>query len=689
MHVPEFVNKIKSTMQERYGVSCAMNVPEFRKKYEETCLEKYGTSYYVNSEEYATNVCASARSKINDHFRELASSKGIELVPESIYDSKRFDFEVVGRKVLIEIDPSYTHNVAGNHWDKKGLPKEQQLIKTAVAEKYGYRCIHVFDWDNWEDVLDLMQEPDCRVYARKCTVKEIKDKSYDEFIDTNHIQKQCKGTKVALGLYYGDELVQVMTFGQPRYNKNYQWELLRLCSKKGVEVVGGASKLFKYATTQLHLDSIISYCDRSKFTGTVYTKIGMKLLRRTEPQEVWSKGHEKITSSLLRQRGFDQLFDANYGKGTSNEELMLQHGWLPVYDCGQLVFTYGQPLSKESEHIDQLDSLDYVSMLQKVSKEKEERNCLFCGKPFIPKSNFQKYCKGPHFMKCPVCGKDYEVKYNEALAKGPVACSYACRAAKTKQTSLDKYGVSAPGNNKQAIEKRKQTMLDRYGVEYAMESSELKQRAKDAMIAKYGVENIRQSTVDGVSFSKDLARNQSLKLLESFPLSMQSKEDYPSFRIDDAEMKVYMLTAQASKSFLTQYGFVINPHFHRKNLSLGLVKDGVLYQVIRFEMVSNQVTLVNFGTRFGYTNPNAYHKLMQTAHTVYEITDYDAIVPRSLATDLLIDSLQIKFVKEGDYIPFWKTEDGFVKITQHTNTDEMKSKYSYVTTDYLDLYHSK
>lgn len=29
-----------------------------------------------------------------------------------------------------------------------------------------------------------------------------------------------------------------------------------------------------------------------------------------------------------------------YGKGTNNEELMIKHNWLPVYDCGQKVFEW-------------------------------------------------------------------------------------------------------------------------------------------------------------------------------------------------------------------------------------------------------------------------------------------------------------------------------------------------------------
>lgn len=131
-----------------------------------------------------------------------------------------------------------------------------------------------------------------------------------------------------------------MTFGKPRYDKKYSVELLRLCTKSGFNVVGGASKLFSYATSEYGLSNIISYCDLSKFSGDVYSKIGMTLVRITPPQEIWSKGDEKITANLLRSRGYDQIFKTNYGKGTSNDQLMLDNGWLPVYDCGQAVYEF-------------------------------------------------------------------------------------------------------------------------------------------------------------------------------------------------------------------------------------------------------------------------------------------------------------------------------------------------------------
>lgn len=42
----------------------------------------------------------------------------------------------------------------------------------------------------------------------------------------------------------------------------------------------------------------------------------------------------------MMSRGYDQLFNINYGKGTSNGQLMLENGWLLVYDCGQPAYLW-------------------------------------------------------------------------------------------------------------------------------------------------------------------------------------------------------------------------------------------------------------------------------------------------------------------------------------------------------------
>jgi len=97
-----------------------------------------------------------------------------------------------------------------------------------------------------------------------------------------------------------------MTFGKPRYNRKYEYELLRYCSS--YTVIGGAEKLFSYFLNTYTPKSIISYCDLSKFTGRVYNRLGFILKNnKIVPSKHWynlvTKRH--ITDNLLRQRGFD------------------------------------------------------------------------------------------------------------------------------------------------------------------------------------------------------------------------------------------------------------------------------------------------------------------------------------------------------------------------------------------------
>ena len=344
MRVPEIKASIRQKNIARYGVTSPSMLEEIKQKVSQTCLTKFGVPWACMREE-ARNY--KAVSKLNLAFGQFLTEHSLQFQSEFPLENYSFDFRV--GSTLIELNPTITHNSAISIFGN-GQPKQidYHLRKSVVAANYGYRCIHVFDWDKWEDIVDLLN-PKQRVFARTCEVKEISSQSANEFINANHIQGQCKGATVLLGLFHQDKLVQVMTLGLSRYDEKFDFELLRLCTQRGLTVVGGASKLFSHFVKLNPTSSIISYCDKSKFSGDVYPQIGRNLLRESSPAKVWSRGSDKITDNLLRQRGYDQLFSTNFGKGTSNEELMLQNGWLPVYDCGQKVFGFSLNLLVKSE----------------------------------------------------------------------------------------------------------------------------------------------------------------------------------------------------------------------------------------------------------------------------------------------------------------------------------------------------
>ena len=105
-------------------------------------------------------------------------------------------------------------------------------------------------------------------------MKEISSKDKNEFLNKYHIQGEDK-SKVKLGLFYQDELVAVMSFGKPRFNKNYEWELIRYATSK--HVIGGAGKLLKYFERIYKPKSIITYADRRFSQGNMYFQLGFKL----------------------------------------------------------------------------------------------------------------------------------------------------------------------------------------------------------------------------------------------------------------------------------------------------------------------------------------------------------------------------------------------------------------------------
>ena len=111
--------------------------------------------------------------------------------------------------------------------------------------------------------------------------------------------------------------------------------MLRLCTESSYQVVGGSKKIWSNFLRLYNPQSVVSYCDRSKFSGEVYEHLDFLLADKGYPGKRWSKGKQVVNDTLLIAKGYDQIFGTNYGKGTSNEKLMLEHGWLPIYDCGQ------------------------------------------------------------------------------------------------------------------------------------------------------------------------------------------------------------------------------------------------------------------------------------------------------------------------------------------------------------------
>jgi hypothetical protein len=248
------------------------------------------SSYEIKMKEFLESI----GQKVQTNTRKALGGLEIDLfIPES--------------GIGIEINGVYWHQYHEDSYSR--IDKMYHKRKTDLAEEKGIRLLQIFDYELLDDrkmeIIESIISGGCnknkRIFARNCTIKEIDSDSYQKFLDNNHIKGSIK-SRVKIGLFYNDEIVMIAGFSKPRFNKKYEWELIRLCSKTGFIVVGGATKIFSNFKKLYKPKSVISYCDRRFFTGSVYEKIGMKKIDSNEPNYVWVKNLGKTFDIVSRYR---------------------------------------------------------------------------------------------------------------------------------------------------------------------------------------------------------------------------------------------------------------------------------------------------------------------------------------------------------------------------------------------------
>lgn len=292
-----------------------------------------------------TTRTSTPEKKLKDYISNIYSGP-IILNNKKIIPPYELDIYLPDRNLAFEFNGNYWHSEEMLS-DKGITPKLYHQYKTLECRKKNIQLIHIFEYE-WNDPIIqnkikslinfLINGSPHRIYARDCSIKEITYKEAKEFLDRNHLQGSVQSS-VNLGLTFNNKLIEVMTFSHPRFNKKYEWELMRLASEKYYQVIGGASKLFSYFIKNYSPSSIISYCNLSKMSGKVYEKLGFNLKDISDPNYIWIKGNDILTRYQCQKH---KLLSEGY-EGESEFNIMTKRGYSKLYDCGNLVYAIEFP----------------------------------------------------------------------------------------------------------------------------------------------------------------------------------------------------------------------------------------------------------------------------------------------------------------------------------------------------------
>ncbi|MCK9415885.1 hypothetical protein M0Q97_04425 [Candidatus Dojkabacteria bacterium] len=250
---------------------------------------------------------------------------------------------------LPKLNLAFEYN--GLYWHNElNKEKNYHLNKTELCEQQGIQLIHIYedDWLYKQDIiksmiLNKLGKTENKIFARICEINEITDnKLVRSFLDENHIQGFV-GSKIKIGLFYENELVSLMTFGDRRVamgkksTNEGEYELLRFCNKLNTNVVGGASRLFKYFIKKFNPTEITTYADRSFSQGRLYNTLGFKNIGKTEPNYYYvidGIRHHRFNyrKDILIKQGFDP--------NKTEHQIMLERKIYRIYDSGNLKFIF-------------------------------------------------------------------------------------------------------------------------------------------------------------------------------------------------------------------------------------------------------------------------------------------------------------------------------------------------------------
>lgn len=365
----EIREKIKETMEIKYG-NYYTRTKDYKEKTKKTCMKKYGCEHSAKSDlvkqkRKKTNLMKFGHefASQNAEIKNKIFSKGnqrknygktqneikeyLEKISNKKFESKR----ILGKEIdIYNDDIKLGIEYCGLFWHNEDSPdprdKNYHFEKYKLCESNKIRLITIFE-DEWinkkeqcknyiKSTLGIFEN---RIFARKCTVRELCNKISNDFYNKYHIQGKPSNTKISFGLYQKEELLAVISLGI-HHRKSNNIVLNRLCYKDNLQVIGGASKLLNKCIVwckKNNINKITTWSDNRWSRGKVYEKMNFILDKELQPDYSYVNLNKK-NCRLSKQS--QKKSNTKCPKDTTEKEWSNKNNLSRIWDCGKKRWIY-------------------------------------------------------------------------------------------------------------------------------------------------------------------------------------------------------------------------------------------------------------------------------------------------------------------------------------------------------------
>lgn len=246
------------------------------------------------------------------------------------------DIFVPSKMIAIEFNGLYWHSESG------GKGRNYHYNKFLAAKNAGIQLIQI-----WEDEylknpvqvkrmiahkLGASREP--KVFARKTKIVSLKKNVVEEFLNEHHVQGYSSGTYyVGLVDKASDDLVAVLVLRNEAGTDGKTLNIVRYATS--CSVVGGFTKLLKFAEVEYTPESFITFADHCVSDGGLYAQNGFIADKNLAPDYRYVVRLERKHKFGYRLQKFRNDPGLKYDPVLSERELALLNRIPRIWDAGK------------------------------------------------------------------------------------------------------------------------------------------------------------------------------------------------------------------------------------------------------------------------------------------------------------------------------------------------------------------